>query len=74
MSTKQIVLLAIPLAAIYLALLVAGLRDWSRRRSFRLLPRYAWLAVIALVSTVGPILYFLLGRGEESPDDGGEEP
>jgi uncharacterized membrane protein YqjE len=71
MSTKQIVLLLVPLALIYVALIVVAVVDWARRARFRLLPRVAWLAVIVLVGTIGPILYLVLGRSDEPA--GGDE-
>jgi len=54
-----------PLLVLQLALLVAGLVDISRRKATKHLPRVAWVAVIVLMGTLGPIAYFLLGRGEE---------
>ncbi|MEW5935592.1 MAG: PLD nuclease N-terminal domain-containing protein [Bacillota bacterium] len=54
-----------PLLVLQLALLVAGLVDISRRKATKYLPRLAWVVIIVLVGTLGPIAYFLLGRGEE---------
>ena len=68
MSTRQIVLLLVPLILIDLTLAVVAVLDWARRKRFRLLPRVAWLLVIVLLNTVGPILYFVLGRTEEQEE------
>ena len=47
---RQIVLLVVPLALIELVLAVVALVDWARRRAFRGLPRWGWLAVILFVA------------------------
>jgi hypothetical protein len=52
-----------PLLLIQLALIVAGLVDLARRERTRG-PKWAWALVILLVSMIGPIVYFLLGREE----------
>jgi hypothetical protein len=52
-----------PLLLIQLALIVAGLLDLARRERTRG-PKWAWALVILLISMIGPIVYFLLGREE----------
>jgi len=54
-----------PLLALQLVLMVAGLVDISRRRVVKHLPKAAWVVIIVLGEALGPILYFVLGRGEE---------
>jgi hypothetical protein len=68
---SQMILLAIPLLLIELALAVVALVDWTRRRTYRVLPRWGWLVVILFVGIVGPILYITLGRGEERAEPDG---
>ena len=70
---RQIVLLVVPLALIELVLAVVALVDWARRRAFRGLPRWGWLAVILFVEIVGPTLYLTLGRGEEHAEPDGRD-
>jgi hypothetical protein len=70
-STQQIVTLLVPLILIDVGLAVVAILDWARRRRFKLLPRIAWLLVIILVNTVGPIAYLVLGRAEETGDGDG---
>lgn len=69
MSTQQIVALVVPLIVINLGLVALAVVDWSKRTRFRLLPRLAWLAVIVLVNAIGPLVYFALGRAEETGGD-----
>lgn len=52
-----------PLILIQLALMVAGLIDLARRERTRG-PKWAWALVILLISMIGPIVYFLIGREE----------
>jgi hypothetical protein len=52
-----------PILLIQLALIVAGLVDLARRERTRG-PKWAWALVILLVSMIGPIVYFLVGREE----------
>lgn len=51
-------------ATIQLALLTAALWRWSRTPEDRLtLGRWPWLAIILLLSMVGPIAFLAAGRG-----------
>lgn len=54
-----------PLIAVQLVLMVAALNDIRKRRAFRGLPKGAWIAIVIVGQTIGPLAYFLWGRGEE---------
>jgi 4-amino-4-deoxy-L-arabinose transferase-like glycosyltransferase len=56
--------LIIPLIVIELLLMGAALFDLARRPKTRG-PKWVWLLIIILVSTIGPIIYFVAGREEE---------
>jgi len=56
--------LIIPLVVIELILVVAALFDLVRRPKTRG-PKWVWVIIIVLVSTIGPIIYFVVGREEE---------
>ena len=58
-------LLIAPLAILQLGLMALALVDWARRPQTRYLSRWAWLAIIVILSIIGPVAYFLLGREEE---------
>ena len=63
-NPQLILMLILPLALVQLSLLAVCVRDWLHRQRFRYLSRWAWLAIIVLVSTGGPLAYLLLGREE----------
>jgi hypothetical protein len=44
-------------------LMIAALVDWARRERTRG-PKWIWLPVIVLVSMIGPLIYFFIGREE----------
>jgi hypothetical protein len=55
----------IPILAIQLGLLVAGLYDLTRpTRQVKGGHKVVWALVIIFVNIIGPILYFLVGREE----------
>jgi len=62
MSTGQI-LLILPILAIELALILLAIRDLLRPdRRVRGGNKAVWALVILLISLLGPILYFVIGR------------
>ena len=56
--------LILPLIVVQLSLMVAALVDLLRRQSTRG-PKWAWGIAIVAVSILGPLAYFIFGRGEE---------
>jgi hypothetical protein len=56
--------LIIPLIVIELILMFAALYDLIKRRKTRG-PKWMWALIIVLVNTIGPIVYFVVGREEE---------
>ena len=63
MSDTQIVLLLLPVIVIQLGLLVLALRDLLRpERHVRGDSKLMWGLIIVLVSLLGPVLYFAVGR------------
>jgi ABC-2 type transport system ATP-binding protein len=62
--------LLLPLAIIQIGLIVAALWDLTRPgRQVRGGSRLVWALVILFVNTIGPILYFVLGREEATAVD-----
>jgi drug/metabolite transporter (DMT)-like permease len=53
-----------PLLAIQLVLVVVALLDLRKQPRIRG-PWWLWVLVILFVNTIGPILYFVIGREEE---------
>jgi hypothetical protein len=62
--TKLIPLL-IPLAIIELGLMIVALWDLIKREETRG-PKWMWVLVIVLLNFIGPIVYLVAGRQDES--------
>jgi hypothetical protein len=56
--------LLVPLLVIQLVLLVVALLDLRKQRRTQG-PKWLWVLIIVFVNTIGPILYFVIGREEE---------
>jgi len=54
----------IPLAVIELGLMVAALIHIFTHKNYRYGNRIIWVVIVVLINTIGPILYFVMGRGE----------
>ncbi|HET8845212.1 MAG TPA: PLD nuclease N-terminal domain-containing protein [Ktedonobacteraceae bacterium] len=61
--------LLIPLAVLELLLIAFALIDLIRREPERVNgSKIMWALIIVLISTLGPILYLVVGRKEQSSD------
>jgi hypothetical protein len=56
----------IPLAIVQLGLMIAAVIHILRHETFRFGNRGLWLAISILLSVIGPVLYFTIGKGDES--------
>ena len=66
MDTGTLIAVLLPLVILQLILLVAGLYDLTRpNRRVKGDSKAVWALIIIFVSTIGPILYFLVGREPE---------
>lgn len=54
-----------PIIIFQLLLMIWALIDLARRKTVKSLPKWAWVLIILFVSTFGPIIYLVFGRGEE---------
>lgn len=54
-------MLILPVVIIQLILMVVALIDWMRTEKTNG-SKWLWLFVILLLSLIGPILYFIIGR------------
>lgn len=66
MDQTTLLLALLPLLLIDLGLIIFALVDLLRRdpRTIRGSKKWPWVLVILLVSTIGPILYLVIGRTE----------
>jgi hypothetical protein len=63
-SLQDFVPFLIPLILLQLVLVVVGLIDLSKRQKTRG-PKWLWVLVILFGEILGPVVYFIFGRGEE---------
>ncbi|MCL2708910.1 MAG: PLD nuclease N-terminal domain-containing protein [Defluviitaleaceae bacterium] len=61
--------LIIPLGVIQLGLSLAALIHILTHKSYKTGTRGLWIAVALLVSTAGPVIYFVFGRKEGDGDE-----
>jgi len=62
---SEYLLILIPLAVIQLALVVASLIHVFKHDTYKIGNRVVWVIVCLCINIVGPVLYFVIGRGEE---------
>jgi Phospholipase_D-nuclease N-terminal len=66
MDQTAIIAILVPLIVLEVVLVVAALYDLTRPgRRVRGDSKAVWALIVILVSTIGPILYFLVGREPE---------
>ena len=59
-----------PLALLQLGLMIFALIHAVKAKSFKVGNKVLWIVLIVLIDIIGPVLYFIIGRGDG--DDGGE--
>lgn len=62
---KEYLPLLIPIAVLQLGLMLAALISILKHKKYKTGNRALWLVISLLVSIIGPILYFALGKTEE---------
>jgi len=65
LKTTSIITMLLPLIILQLALMIFALVDLSRRKKVARGNKLLWAIIIIFINTIGPILYFVLGRKEE---------
>lgn len=61
---REFIPLLIPLLILQLVLMTVALIDLARRPKTRG-PKWVWVLVVIFINTIGPIIYFVLGREDE---------
>jgi hypothetical protein len=54
----------LPILILQIGLMIFSLIDLAQRKQTRG-PKAAWVLVIVLFNIIGPVLYLLIGRGDE---------
>lgn len=62
---KEYLPFIIPLAALQLGLMIAALVSIFKHKEYKTGNRALWVVITLLVSIIGPILYFVLGKEED---------
>jgi len=57
--------LIIPLFIIQVGLMIAALVHIFKHDTYKAGNRIMWVLVCIFINTIGPILYFIIGRGDE---------
>jgi hypothetical protein len=59
----------IPLLIVQTGLMIAALVHAIRHPYYKTGNKVLWILVIIFVNLIGPVLYFIIGRGEEPEDE-----
>ena len=62
---KPLLFVLVPLLIVQLVLMITALVSILRRDSYKMGSRVIWILVVVFINTIGPILYFVLGRKDE---------
>ncbi|MDF2871842.1 MAG: hypothetical protein K0R05_3417 [Anaerocolumna sp.] len=62
---KEYLPFLIPILIIQYGLMIAALVHILRHKKYRIGNRVVWIIISVVVNTIGPILYFTIGKGEE---------
>ena len=65
MVIQQYLPFLIPIALIELGLMAAALVHILTHKNYKVGNRALWIVLSVLINIIGPILYFVIGRGEE---------
>lgn len=55
----------IPLFVLELVLLITALVHVLRHPKYRFGNKVMWVVIVVVIQVIGPVVYFLIGRGEE---------
>jgi len=64
--SNGILLVFIPIIILSLVLAVTALIHVLRNDNYRFGNRVMWVLIVLFVTMIGPLAYFVIGRGEES--------
>lgn len=66
---KEYLPFIIPAALIELGLMAAALTHILTHKTYRTGNQLLWILVSVLINTIGPVLYFVIGRSDEGKGD-----
>ena len=65
---KKLIPILIPIAALQLGLMIYAVVDLVRRKQTKG-PKWMWALIIVLVNLIGPVVYLIVGRKDDSDQD-----
>jgi hypothetical protein len=65
---KEYLPFLIPLVVIQVGLMLAAIIHILTHDNFRFGNKIIWIIISICVNTIGPVLYFVIGRGENAQD------
>jgi hypothetical protein len=66
---KPVMPFLVGLAVIQLGLMAAALIHIFKNKTYKTGSRALWVCVVILINMIGPVLYFVFGRGESEDED-----
>lgn len=64
-TMSELISLLLPLLVIQFTLAIIAIVSIVRSDSTRGLPKWAWIVIVLVVNTIGPIAYFIFGREKD---------
>lgn len=66
MDINELLPIIIPIAVIQLVLMIVALVHILRHDTYKVGNRALWIVIVLFVNLVGPVVYFIFGRSDES--------
>jgi len=66
---RKLLPVLIPFIILQYGLMIAALVHILRSDTYKVGNRLLWVLTVLLVNIIGPVLYFVIGRGEKRSDD-----
>ena len=65
MEIMDMLIFLIPIALLQFGLMIAAVIHILRSKTYRVGSRPVWLVVSIIIGIIGPVLYFVIGKGDE---------
>ncbi len=64
MTDTNMLIMLMPLIILQFALMIGALVHIFRHHTYRVGNRLIWVLVVVLINFIGPIMYFIFGKGK----------
>jgi len=65
MEIMDMLIFLIPIVLLQFGLMIAAVVHILKSKTYRVGSRPVWLLIAILVGIIGPVLYFVIGKGDE---------